>query len=229
MSQPSNSFDVYLEIGQKRVFAGAVDWPGWCRAGRNEESALQALLDAGPRYGRILQDTGLKFHPPADVTAFNIVERLEGSATTDFGAPDKAPAADAGPLNENDLQRFQTILTACWQALDEAAHAATGKDLRKGPRGGGRELEAIIRHVLEAERSYLSALGGKYKKNRGDSLNQELAGLRQAVLETLAAAQRGDLPTEGPRGGSRWQPRYFIRRAAWHVVDHIWEIEDRST
>jgi len=29
--------DVYLERGTKRVFAGAPDWPGWARAGRNDQ------------------------------------------------------------------------------------------------------------------------------------------------------------------------------------------------
>mgnify|MGYP003380452358 CR=1 FL=1 len=38
----ANQISVYLEIGQKRTFAGAVDWPGWCRAGRDEAAALQA-------------------------------------------------------------------------------------------------------------------------------------------------------------------------------------------
>jgi hypothetical protein len=36
------------------------------------------------------------------------------------------------------------------------------------------------------------------------------------------------LPPEA-RGGSRWSPRYAIRRSAWHSLDHAWEILDRST
>ncbi len=41
---------VYLELGSKRVFAAAVDWPGWCRSGKDERQALDALLAAAPRY-----------------------------------------------------------------------------------------------------------------------------------------------------------------------------------
>jgi hypothetical protein len=49
----SNKIDVYLEAGQKRTFAGALAWPGWCRNGRDETSALQALFDYGPAGARV--------------------------------------------------------------------------------------------------------------------------------------------------------------------------------
>jgi hypothetical protein len=32
---------------------------------------------------------------------------------------------------------------------------------------------------------------------------------------------------ESAPDNSRWPPRYVVRRAAWHVLDHAWEIEDR--
>ena len=87
MTRSSNKIDVYLEIGKKRTFAGALDWPGWCRSGRDEASALQALCDYGSRYGRVLHTARLGFQAPADPSAFVVRERLEGNATTDFGAP----------------------------------------------------------------------------------------------------------------------------------------------
>jgi hypothetical protein len=51
---------------------------------------------------------------------------------------------------------------------------------------------------------------------------------RAAILEGLAASAAGKLPAKGPRGGSRWTARYFVRRVAWHALDHAWEIEDRA-
>jgi hypothetical protein len=98
--RPSNNIDVYLEIGKKRTFAGAIDWPGWCRIGRDEGSALQALVDYGPRYARILSATPLGFQAPADASALAVVERLEGNATTDFGAPAVAPSSDTRPVDD---------------------------------------------------------------------------------------------------------------------------------
>jgi hypothetical protein len=105
--------------------------------------------------------------------------------------------------------------------------SASGKALRKGPRGGGREIEGIIQHVMGAEAGYLSRLAWKFKRPEGENLSEDLARTRQAVLEGLTAAAHGDTPTQGPRGGIIWAPRYFVRRLAWHVLDHLWEIEDR--
>ncbi|HXH21145.1 MAG TPA: hypothetical protein VNN10_03880, partial [Dehalococcoidia bacterium] len=139
---------VYLEVGAKRVFAGALDWPGWCRSGRSDDAALQALLAAAHRYSRALERAGLDFTPPAAVTDFVVAERLQGGAGTDFGAPEVPPAADAAPVDSGALRRLLAVLDACWRAFDAAAAGAEGRELRKGPRGGGREAPAIVRHVL---------------------------------------------------------------------------------
>jgi hypothetical protein len=223
----SKNIPIYLEIGQKKTFAGASEWPGWCRAGRDETAAVQALLDYGPRYGRILQAGNIPFQLPTDSTAFTIVERLEGNATTDFGAPDAVPSHDLEPFMAEDLERIRPLLTAFWQGFDTAVEAATGKELRTGPRGGGRDLGKIIEHVLGAQTSYLRSVAWKHKVNEEADAHDELKRILPAILEALAAAARGELPEQGPRGGKLWQPRYFIRRSVWHLLDHAWEMEDR--
>jgi hypothetical protein len=48
------------------------------------------------------------------------------------------------------------------------------------------------------------------------------------VVEALTAAVEHGVEERGPRGGKRWLPRYFVRRVAWHALDHAWEIEDRA-
>lgn len=227
MTPSSNTIAVYLEVGSKRTIAGAIDWPGWCRVGRDEDAALQALVENAPRYAQVLRHTQLSFQPLAAASALTVVERLEGNTTTDFGAPDVAPSSDADPLNDVELQRLQTLLAACWQAFDDAIGAATGKVLRVGPRGGGRDLDGIVRHVLGAQHGYLARLGRKRPKEEAQDLRVELDSIQQAVAQTLAAAARGESPARGPRGGAMWSPRFFVRRAAWHVLDHVWEIEDR--
>jgi hypothetical protein len=227
MTQSSTQIEVYLEIGKKRTFASALDWPGWCRIGRDEQSALQALLDCGPRYGKILHPAQIAFQAPADLSAFIVAERLAGNDTTDFGAPDVAPTADMRAINDAELQRYQALLEAYWQAFDAAVIAATSKELRKGPRGGGRDLDGIIEHVLGGDAAYLARLGQRFKRNETADRTEELGRARQAILAALSAAVRGELPERGPRGGVIWRPRYFVRRVAWHVLDHIWEIEDR--
>jgi hypothetical protein len=229
MAQSLNQIAVYLEIGKKRTFAGAIDWPGWCRSGRDEGSALQALLEYGPRYAHVLRAARLGFRAPADASAFTVIERLEGNATTDFGAPNVAPSSDTRPVDKAELRRFQTLLKACWRTFDAAAKTAIGKELRRGPRGGGRDLEGIVQHVLGSDAGHLAQLGWKFKQGEVDDPTEELRRTRQAILKALASATRGELPAAGPRGGVRWTPRYFVRRVAWHVLDHVWEIEDRVT
>jgi hypothetical protein len=219
---------VYLEIGKKRIFASALDWPGWCRSGLDEGAALQALFDYAPRYARAIESARLGFTPPGDPAAFTIIERLPGNVGTDFGAPNVAPSADEAPVDPAALERLQALLQAIWQAFDAAVQSAEGKALRSGPRGGGRDLAKIVQHAYEAEQAYLYRLGGKLSpEEKKAAPAQGFPALRQAVLDSLGPAARGELPRVGPRGGARWSPRFYARYAAWHLLDHAWEIEDR--
>ena len=120
------------------------------------------------------------------------------------------------------MKRLQALLRASWRALDAAAEAAAGRELRKGPRGGGRAGAQIVEHVRQAELSYLGRLGGTV------SAGAEPAEVRAATLAAVALSAQGALPAFGPRGGQRWTARRFVRRAAWHILDHAWEIEDRA-
>jgi len=78
----------YLEVGTRRVFASAVDWPGWARSGKTEDEALHRLADYASRYAVAAEPTGLRFPSTYD---FDVVERLPGSATTDFGFSTRSP------------------------------------------------------------------------------------------------------------------------------------------
>jgi hypothetical protein len=234
------AIEVYLEVGTKRTFAGALEWPGWCRAGRDEAAALQALVHHGPRYAAVLRSAGIPFPGVPDAADLVVVERLAGDATTDFGAPGKAPSADVRPLDEPDLARLRAVLAACWAAFDRESDRASGKELRRGPRGGGRDLESIVQHVLAAEGGYLSKLGRKApaidRVPAADGTSSpsrrapvaDAAPERAMVLDAIDAAAHGTTAPRGPRGGSRWSARYAVRRMAWHVLDHAWEIEDRA-
>ena len=224
----ASPIEVYVERGAKRAFAGGIDWPGWARAGRDEASALDALVAYAPRYREVVGGSRPAFRPPASVAHLAVVQRLRGDATTDFGAPSIAPDADDRPVDRRDLARFLRILDRSWAALDRAADAAAGSTLRKGPRGGGRDLEAIVDQVVSAEASYVRRIAGSPprvgERDARDAVDEERAAVRRALTRAVAEG----LPERGPRGGAMWTARYFVRRAAWHVLDHAWEIEDRS-
>lgn len=224
MAPARSTIDVYLEIGSKRTFAGAVEWPGWCRSGRDTGAALERLFEYGARYARVVRGTRLGFAAPKDVSSLAVVERLKGDATTDFGAPSMSPKGDRGPIPDGELRRLRAILKACWRAFDDAVEAARGKQLAKGPRGGGRNLTKIVEHVVGAEAGYLRMLARKVEPGPNATA---LDRTRATVLESLDTTAPTGAPPLGPRGGKRWEPRYFVRRVAWHVLDHAWEIEDR--
>lgn len=222
-----NGYKIFVESGQKKIFAGAVEWPGWCRYGRDEDTARQVLIDYGPRYAQVLQGNGIEFQVPTSVSDLVAAERHAGSATTDFGAPAIILDADRAPLDRMEFERLQSILQACWKAFDAAVERAADKELRKGPRGGGRDVKKMIDHVLDSNHRYLAQLAWKHKIESGENPVEEISRMRAETSTALEAAFNGALPAQGPRGGSLWPPRYFIRRAAWHVLDHAWEIEDR--
>lgn len=220
--------DVYLEAGKKKVMACAVDWRGWCRSGRDEQQALEALLESAPRYASILKAAGIAFRQPQSLNDLHVVERLEGDSGTDFGLPSLTPPHDEGAFSEQDVKPLQALLDAYWTAFGQAVEAARGKELAKGPRGGGRELEKIVEHVRDAEGGYANRLAWKGEQYQGDDLLGSLEHAHEQARKALARAAEVELPKQGPRGGKIWTPRYFVRRTGWHVLDHVWEIEDRS-
>ncbi|MBI3968596.1 MAG: hypothetical protein HY329_23425 [Chloroflexi bacterium] len=211
---------VYLEIGTKRVFACALDWPGWCRSGKSEEAALAALAAYVERYAPVAREAGVDFPSNAGQN-LQVVERLTGSAGyTDFGAPGAIATSDADPLAAVEAERLAVLVKASWGILDRVAAAAPAA-LRKGPRGGGRDRDQVVDHVLGAEVAYARKLGVKHRQPaRGDLA--AIGALRDDVVAALRVASAG-----APLVPKGWPPRYAARRFAWHALDHAWEIEDR--
>ncbi|MFL5736155.1 MAG: DinB family protein [Actinomycetota bacterium] len=157
-----------------------------------------------------------------------MTERLTGDSGTDFGAPSVAAKAEAAPLDVRELRRLRRILEATWAAFDGSAEAARAKRLRTGRRGGGRTLEKIVAHVLSADASYLRRIAGQPPVVPERDPWVAADDLRAAISDALERGLREGVPERGPRGGKMMTLRYFVRRSAWHVLDHTWEIEDRT-
>jgi hypothetical protein len=189
-------------------------------------NSIKVFVETG-NYAQVLANSEIEFQVPTDASNFMITERHEGNSTTDFGAPAVMLDADREPNDRTEFEHLRAVLGACWQAFDRAVQRAPGIELRKGPRGGGRDLGKILNHVIEADRGYLARLAWKHKRDLRKNPIEELNQTRDAILNALEAAVNGELPERGPRGGIIWPARYFIRRVAWHVLDHAWEIEDR--
>lgn len=213
------SIPVYLEVGSTKTFACALDWPGWCRSGKTPDAALETLADYARRYRPVAEAAGARF-PTSAGGAFDVVERRAGSGATDFGALDGPAQADFTPLTKARAERNAAIVEASWALLDRVA-ADSPEQLRKGPRGGGRDRTKMLTHVLESEVSYVRTIGLRLKAPAPDD-HGAVRAVRTAIADALRAARN---PVPDVKGA--WPYRYAARRIAWHTLDHAWEMEDR--
>jgi hypothetical protein len=208
---------VFIESGRRRVFASALEWPGWARSGKTEDVAVQALADYLPRYLHVVRLAGVAL-PAGDLA---VTERNAGLAkNADFGSLGEIAGTERKPLTKEAGYRLARLLEASWQAFERGARTAPAQ-LRKGPRGGGRDTEQIVQHVQDAEVMYARKMGLAGEKAAAAS-QDAVAGLRQRITAAVRVPATLQMPPNG------WPARYAVRRMAWHVLDHLWEIEDKS-
>jgi uncharacterized damage-inducible protein DinB len=112
-------------------------------------------------------------------------------------------------------------VAAAWAFFDRVA-AAAPEELRKGPRGGGRNTSKVVAHTVDADHAYAREMGIKVPEFGPDD-RAAVTAMRAAVLAVIREARDGS-----PIAGRRWPARYAAHRIAWHALDHAWEIEDRS-
>jgi len=208
------------EAGAKKAFAWAIDWPGWARGGKTPELARAALIGYAPRYAAVAAVAGLEL-PDVDEGLFDIADSVPGGSGTDFGVPSSITDADRRQVTAPEAERLAALIAAAWKVFDRVADGAP-ETLRKGPRGGGRDRDKMISHVIEADHAYAREIGVRLPEphfGEPDAVQAE----RAAMLEVLRRPSDG-----GPLAERRWTQRYAARRIAWHALDHAWEMEDRS-
>jgi hypothetical protein len=223
----SGEISCRFEIGpQRRVFAQALEWIGWCQAGKDEATALKQLRAFGLRYATVAEQAGFPFVAPPSVEAFEIVERMPGTATTDFGAPGVLLTSDQEPFAEGDIERLCRLVSACWATFDEALHGISVDLLEVKPEHG-RSLSAMRLHLLETDRMHLSAFGPAFRQPDPAQIAEQEATVREQLLAELRAIPPKQALALCRRYGFVWTPRFVVRRSAWHALDHAWEIQDR--
>jgi len=201
----SGRIAVCLEVTPKQTVASALDWPGWCRAGRDEGVALAALAGYAERYAPVAEHAGVSF--PSTV-AFDVVERVPGGPTTAFAAPEcRRPfpqvtaQAERARMTLGTARRLVGLVSVAWVTFDEVA-AASPAELRKGPRGGGRDRDKMIDHVIGAETAYAHKLGVKLKQPAIDD-TAAIKRLREAITAVVGAPSATPSQSPAPAGWSR--------------------------
>ncbi len=215
---------VTLELGPKgkQVVAVAPEWPGLERGGKTEDAAIARLQAYLPRYAPIatLAGMGAQFAATTSATV-DVVERYPGTGSTDFwGISFAFSDFDQQAMSSDELERELTLMQACWAFFD-GVRARVSAEMRKGPRGGGRDRDRIVRHTLGAEQDFAAKLG--VRATEGTLLTDE--GLR-AYRDAYCAAIR-EFHTQG-KSARNWPLRYLIRHTAFHTLDHAWEMEDKD-
>lgn len=211
-----------LERGKKRrVVACAFDWPGWDRSARSDKDALVALAAYRARYAKVAERAGLGASF-SELSGLEVVEEVAGIGMTDYyGVSGRPAAAERGAMTNVDCERKVALLAACWATFDEAA-ARVSSDLRKGPRGGGREKDHIIRHVNGAEIDEFAPKVGVVVPLETREDPRALSSYRRVFLEAIRDHHARNASARS------WPLQFLIRRCAWHMLDHAWELEDRD-
>jgi hypothetical protein len=213
-----------LEHGpkDKKVVAFAVDWPGWSRGGKTSEAALVTLEAYRARYRPIAAAAGMAAEFDA-AGGLEIAEDRVGPGSTDFWGISFAPSGfEHGPMGEQEISRKVRLLRASWSFFDDVA-ARVSAEMRRGPRGGGRDRDQIIRHAIRTEsEDFARRLGLAVPE--GTALTAGgLSAYREAYVAAILAYNAG----EGKPMRS-WTLPFLIRHSAFHVLDHAWEMQDKD-
>jgi hypothetical protein len=207
----------------KKAVAFSLDWAGWERGGKTGELALETLESYRARYRAIAELAGMAREFDA-AGPLEVVEDMVGTGSVDFWGISFSPAStETEPMSAADLERGIRLLQATWTYFDAVA-ARVSPEMRHGPRGGGRDRDRIIRHVIRNESE-------EFAKHVGLRIPEEGAltpdGLR-THRESYVAAMRAYNAGEVSRRMRSWNLPYLIRHSAYHVLDHAWEMEDKD-
>jgi hypothetical protein len=218
----ANHIQVTLEIGPrgKKVVAVAPDWPGLSRGATTGQAALERLLSYIPRYAGVAKLAGMESAFPNNAVV-DVVEQYPGTGSTDFwGVSFAFSSIDRQAMSSEALERELALMRACWEFFD-GVRSRVSAEMQRGPRGGGRDRERIVRHTFAAELDWAKKL--EVRTHLEVMLTEDgLKAHRDAYCDAIRA-----LHSQGKMART-WPLRYLIRHTAYHTLDHAWEMEDKD-
>ena len=207
----------------KRAVAFGLDWAGWERGGKSPELALEELESYRDRYRQIAEIAGMvrEFDKAGSL---DVVEDHVGTGSVDFWGISFSPSStEQGPMSDAEFDRAITLLRACWTFFDGVA-ARVSEEMRKGPRGGGRDRTRIWRHVIRNESEDFAKRVGIRIPEEAALTPQGLKEHRTNYVEAMRAYNAGEIE----KRMQNWTLPYLIRHSAYHTLDHAWEMEDKD-
>ncbi len=219
------SIRVVLEQGQKskKFVAFAVDWPGLSRGAKTAADAVQTLAAYCDRYRPVAVRAGLE-SAFGEAEPLEVVEERTGTGSTDFWGISFSPSSfEQEPMDAAELERKIIVLQACWAYFD-AVGARVSPQMRRGPRGGGRDRDTIMSHTIRTESELFAKRVGIKMPERGALEPGALSPYRAAYLEAMRAYQRGEVK----RVMRSWTLAFLVRHSGFHTMDHAWEMEDKD-
>jgi len=207
----------------KRSVAFSLDWPGWSRGAKTAALALETLEAYRDRYRPVAGLAGMARE--FDVAGpLEIVEDRVGPGSTDFWGISFAPSStEHGPMSEAQFDRKISLLRAAWAYFDAVA-GRVSPEMRKGPRGGGRDRDRIISHTIRQESENFASGVGLRIPEEGAMTPDGLRQYRKDYVEAMRAYNAGEVE----KRMRSWTLPFLIRHSAFHTLDHAWEMEDKD-
>ncbi|MCA9999329.1 MAG: hypothetical protein KDE56_26385, partial [Anaerolineales bacterium] len=188
-----------------------------------KDAAIEKLRSYLPRYSQVAKLAGLNAAFDA-IQNIDVVEEYPGTGSTDFwGISFAFSSIDKQGMSDDELERELALMRACWEFFDDV-RGRVSAEMQKGPRGGGRDRDRIVRHTFAAEQDWATKVGVRTPDGAmltDDGLKVHRDAYCQAIREYHG---------QGKLAGkvAKWPLRYLIRHTAFHTMDHAWEMEDKD-
>ena len=155
------------------------------------------------------------------ITVVDVVEQYPGTGSTDFwGISFAFSSIDQQAMSGEALERELTLMRACWAFFDDV-RSRVSAEMQRGPRGGGRDRDRIVRHTVATELDWAKKLSVPAPHD-AMLTDEGLNAHRDAYCSAIRA-----LHSQGKMART-WPLRYLIRHTAFHTLDHAWEMEDKD-
>jgi ribosomal protein S18 acetylase RimI-like enzyme/predicted RNase H-like HicB family nuclease len=237
---------VWLEPSYDHGRTGAwlIDWPGAFTWGEDRETALARVPSAVHRFVGWLADHGEVLPAPSS-TDFEVVEEVPAFRLDSGYEVNATFAADQRPVTSDELEDAVRRLGYARDDLLELIgrvrefEAAGGRlpmedrsaEALESGASVGRQGEEVLRHLAGSETWFASRLDPSARYDgpaRDGPLAPFLESSREFFLGHLRGLAERDPATAREDGkGERWTLAKLLRRAVYHSLDHLEELDRR--